>query len=321
MKKIVAVTGAGGFLGRALTTRLAQEGCEVRALDNNFRGNLKTIPTHQNIKSVFCDVLDYNSVKEALLGCEEIFHLAAINGTENFYNIPDKVLEVGIIGTHNVAKACIELGLKRMTFASSSEAYNTPDHIPTREDVVVKVPDVFNARFSYGGGKLAGELIVINYLRNSKTKFTIFRPHNVIGPEMGFEHVIPQFVKKIFLASKESSSPRLDIQIQGDGTETRSFIFVEDAVSGIIIAAKQPESGLFHIGTEDEHSISDLLITVGAVVGKDVNPIPSAIQKGSPLRRCPDTSKIRSLGFKAKDDYKSSVKKTVDWYWNHFSNN
>ena len=103
-----------------------------------------------------------------------------------------------------------------------------PKIIPTPETIELRVVDVFNPRFSYGGGKLAGELIVFNYLKNTDVRYGIFRPHNIYGPQMGFEHVIPQLSKKILIAGKcGSSTGEVTVQIQGTGEETRSFIFID----------------------------------------------------------------------------------------------
>jgi len=320
----IAVTGAGGFIGRALTLSLAERGYKVIALDNNFRGSLATVEMHPNISLKSCDILDRDSIDESIAGMDMVFHLAAINGTENFYSTPDKVMEVGVIGTHNVVQSAKMHNIRKVVFASSSEAYSTTSVIPTPETVDLRVPDVLNPRFSYGGGKLAGELIVINYLRGSGTEFTVFRPHNVIGPQMGFEHVIPQLVGKIFkqwrgLGGKKRN---ISIEIQGSGRETRSFIDISDAVRAIEICSLDYfGSGIFHIGTEKECSIYDLVREIGQVLGFELEIISTKVATGSPLRRCPDTSKLRSLGFAPRVEFSEAVKKTAQWYWQYFESN
>lgn len=320
--KRALVTGAGGFLGRELVKKLLAENYFVSCIDNNSRGNLETVKSLKNVELFDCDILDYREISKRCSGADEIFHLAAINGTKNFYQIPQKVLEVGIVGTHNMAKAALENKVKKFIFASTSEVYNTPSVVPTPEEEVPKIPDVFNARFSYAGGKLAGELIVANYFRDTKVEFTIFRPHNVIGPQMGFEHVLPNFVEKIFKAHKANPKLKsLDIEIQGSGTETRSFIFVKDAVDAILTCTQAPGSGLYHIGNEDEHTIVELLKSVGGSLGFDIRAIPGEMTKGSPIRRCPNTSKLRSLGYSSKFDFKASVEATARWYWEHYEKN
>jgi UDP-glucose 4-epimerase len=321
MNKIV-VTGAGGFIGRALVRDLATNPSnEVWALDNNFRGSLKSISERPNLVFQECDVCNYNDVIKVLKGASIVFHLAAINGTRNFYDIPERVLEVGIIGTHNVTKACTELDINHLVFASSSEVYQKPKQVPTTEEENCRVPEINNPRLSYGGSKIAGELIVHNYLRNYNTSFTIFRPHNVFGPEMGFDHVIPELIKKIFKASngKRQTGEKIEIEIEGDGSETRSFVYIDDTIDAINLCTNTGEkNNIFNIGTEEEKTINNLLISIGDILDIDLSIKPSKVRRGSTPRRCPDTSKLRFLGFIQKTSFEQGLKKTVDWYWDYY---
>ena len=103
------ITGAGGFIGRNLTRSIASDGHEVLALDNNFRGSLDTVNKIKNVQSINCDILDIKNLEKYLDGVDAVYHLAYINGTKYFYSIPDKILEVGIIGTHNILKSCLKI--------------------------------------------------------------------------------------------------------------------------------------------------------------------------------------------------------------------
>jgi nucleoside-diphosphate-sugar epimerase len=98
----ILVTGAGGFIGRNLVASLAEKGHEILAVDNDLRGSLKTLPERKNIRPLAADVLDISRMTELCEGIEAVYHLAYINGTKFFYTIPDKILEIGIIGTHNL---------------------------------------------------------------------------------------------------------------------------------------------------------------------------------------------------------------------------
>ena len=214
----ILISGCGGFLGRSLAASLVNKGHKITAIDNNFRGNLKSITKNKNITLKKIDILNYDKLEKAFTNFDIVFHLAAINGTENFYKIPNKVIEIGIIGTYNIVKLCKKYSVPKLIYASSSEVYHEPKIFPTDEKIEVKIPDISNPRFSYSGSKIASELIIINLLRNSKTKYLIFRPHNIIGPNMGFEHVIPQIVKKIHTEHKKSKTKNLiKIKIQGYG--------------------------------------------------------------------------------------------------------
>ncbi|MCR4340410.1 MAG: NAD-dependent epimerase/dehydratase family protein [Gemmatimonadaceae bacterium] len=317
MKKVV-VTGAGGFIGRALVASLARhEGMSVVAADNNFRGSLETVAHAPSVSTVRCDVLDMAAVSELCQGADLVFHLAAINGTKNFYEAPAAVLEVGIIGTHNVLKASLRHGVRRVIFMSSSEVYNVPDVIPTPEAVRCIVPDVYNARFSYGGGKIAGELMTVNYLRGTGTEFMIIRPHNVYGPQMGRDHVVPELIRKIRDAGGEDAGGApLRIHIQGTGEETRAFIFIDDAVRAIELCAFHgAPNTTYNIGTDQEVSVKTLVAELGVALSRDVQVAPAELLLGSTPRRCPDTSKIAALGFRPEISLREGIARTARWYW------
>ena len=104
---------------------------------------------------------------------------------------------MAVKGLVNIFDVCKENKITELYLASSSEVYQTPNKIPTKENEMLKIPDVLNPRYSYGGGKILTELMGINYGRNFFKKLIIFRPHNVYGPKMGNEHVIPEFINKI----------------------------------------------------------------------------------------------------------------------------
>src|SRR5262249_13029923 len=147
------------------------------------------------------------------------------NGTEFFYSRPDLVLDVAVRGMVNVLDACREHAIGDLVLASSSEVYQTPPAIPTDETVPLSIPDVLNPRYSYGGGKLACELLAINFGRVGFERVAIVRPHNVYGPDMGREHVIPQFALRMASLCNETAG-RLRFPIQGSGLETRAFVYI-----------------------------------------------------------------------------------------------
>jgi UDP-glucose 4-epimerase len=316
----IVITGAGGFIGRALSLRLAGEGHRIVALDNDFRGTLASIAEHARITRQPCDVLRPDDLRRAFAGADAVYHLAAINGTENFYRIPDKVLEVGIIGTHNALKAALANDVRRFYLASSSEVYETASTIPTPESVPCSVSDVFNPRHSYGGSKIAGELMTINYLRGTPTQFVIFRPHNVYGPRMGFEHVIPQLVRSIVdQIDRRPDARSVTIPLQGSGRETRAFIYIDDGVRAIEAGTLgNPDGGLIHIGHDVETPIAELAVRIGGILGVEVEPRPGPGVAGSPSRRCPDTSRLRRLGFQPRVSLAEGLETTVRWYAEHY---
>ena len=192
----ILVTGGSGFIGSALVKALVRDGHSVRVLDDNSRGAPRSLrEVEGDIEFIGGDIRDAAAVARAVHGMDEVHHLAFVNGTEFFYSAPELVLDVGVKGMINVIDACRSEGVGSLVLASSSEVYQTPPHVPTDEHAPLIVPDPTNPRYSYGGGKIISELMALNYGRKYFERVLIFRPHNVYGPDMGWEHVVPQFAR------------------------------------------------------------------------------------------------------------------------------
>lgn len=309
----VAVTGAGGFIGAYLVRALLAQGHEVRCVDNYLRGRPERLEGLAG-KAVLAaaDVRNKAELLPIFDGCEAVFHLAAINGTENFYNHPDLVLDVGVRGMIAVAEACNELNVDDLVVASSAEVYQTPEVVPTDESVPLVIPNSLNPRYSYGASKLISELLAFNYCRKTLRQVQVFRPHNVYGPDMGWKHVIPQLIGKIAAAG---DGARRMIDIQGDGSETRAFCYVDDIVDGIIAMWRRGETmNVYHIGSMEEVSIRHLVEEIGRSMGIEVDIVAGPAMEGGTPRRCPDIGKMRALGYDPKVSLAEGVGRTVEWY-------
>src|SRR3954452_16316122 len=231
----ILVTGGSGFIGSALVKALLKHGSSVRVLDDNSRGAPRRLAgVEKDIEFVAGDIRDAAVVHAAVRGVDEVHHLAFVNGTEFFYSAPELVLDVGVKGIVNVIDACRAAGVGSLVLASSSEVYQSPPHVPTDERAPLVVPDPTNPRYSYGGGKIISELMAINFGRKYFERVLIFRPHNVYGPDMGWEHVIPQFALRLKAAAAKNPQGKIPFTLQGDGRQTRSFCHVDDLVSGVM---------------------------------------------------------------------------------------
>lgn len=314
--KTYLVTGGTGFLGAALVRRLVQEGHSVRVLDNNSRGAVRKLGDAANhVEMVEGDIRDADTVSRAVQGVESVCHLAFINGTEFFYSKPELVLDVGVKGIVNVIDACREHGVGELIVASSSEVYHHPPVIPTPEDVPLVIPDPHNPRYSYASGKLISEIMAINYGRKFFERVIIFRPHNVYGPDMGYEHVIPQFVLRMKEATAQSDANPLPFQIQGTGEETRAFVYIDDFIDGLMLAINKGEHlGIYHIGTQEEKSIAEIARLVGNYFEREITIVAGELQKGGTPRRCPDIHKLKMLGYAPKISLQEGIIKTAEWY-------
>ena len=316
MSKKYLVTGGTGFIGSALVKRLVKESHVVRVLDNDIRGTKERLEDVQDkIELVKADIRDSKAVQEACKGMDSVIHLAYINGTEYFYKMPELVLEVGVKGMMNVIDGCIKENIKELVLASSSEVYQTPQKVPTDETVQLTIPDPLNPRYSYGGGKIISELMTLNYGRKHFDRVLIFRPHNVYGPDMGWEHVIPQFVLRMKELCKDRKEKLIKFPIQGTGEETRALVFIDDFIDGLMLALEKGEHmNIYHIGTMEEISIKDVAIQVGNYFGKEVAIVAGEQAKGGTPRRCPDITKLEKLGYKPKTSFKEGLKITAKWY-------
>lgn len=310
------VTGGTGFIGAGLVKGLLAAGARVRSLDNDSRGSkAKLGDAAKNVELVVGDIRDAETVAAALKGVDGVCHLAYVNGTEFFYTKPELILEVAVKGMMNVIDGCRRHGVRELVLASSSEVYQTPPKVPTDESVPLIVPDVLNPRFSYGGGKIICELLAVNYGRNHFDRTLIFRPHNVYGPDMGWEHVIPQFALRLRELHQRQLQGALAFPIQGTGRETRSFIYIDDMIDGVLKVMERGEHlGIYHVGSGVEISVKELAVEVGRCFGREITVSPGTLQPGSTLRRCPDITKLRALGFTPKTPLAEGLKPTVRWY-------
>lgn len=317
--KRVLVTGGSGFIGSALVKRLLRDGASVRVLDDNSRGRPRRLAdVEKDIEFIGGDIRNFDTVVAAARNMDEVHHLAYVNGTEFFYSHPELVLDVGVKGMIHVIDACRQHGIGTLILASSSEVYQTPPQIPTDESAPLIVPDPMNPRYSYGGGKIISELLAINYGRKFFDRVLIFRPHNVYGPDMGFEHVLPQFALRMKKAIADNPSGPVPFMIQGTGAETRSFCFVDDLVEGVMVMrAKGDHLNIYHVGTLEELSIGELARRVAAHAGRELALQTGEKLLGSTNRRCPDISKLAALGYKPAVPLAQGLPPTIDWYWEH----
>jgi nucleoside-diphosphate-sugar epimerase len=313
----ILVTGGSGFIGSALVKALLKDGNAVRVLDDNSRGALRRLADVQkDIEFIAGDIRDAATVDAAMRGVDEVHHLAFVNGTEFFYSAPELVLDVGVKGMVNVIDACRASNVRRLVLASSSEVYQTPPKVPTDETAPLIVPDPTNPRYSYGGGKIISELMAINYGRKFFDRVLIFRPHNVYGLDMGFEHVIPQFALRLKRAMAQHKTGIVPFEMHGDGRQTRSFCHVDDLVRGVMVMRDKGEHlGIYHVGTTEEVTIGEVARRIAAHAGREIKLVSRPTPAGGTERRCPDIDKLARLGFRPQVTLAQGLPPTVDWYF------
>ena len=317
----VLVTGGAGFIGYHLSKHLASHGYDVTILDNLIRGQedeeLKSLNKDHNVHFIKADITKPETLEGLEKSFDYVYHLAAINGTGNFYSIPDQVIKVGILGTINILDWFVKQKKGKLLFSSSSETYagalkllGDRFPIPTPEEVPLVVDDPSNVRWSYGASKILSEVAIHSYSKVFDTnKFCIVRYHNIYGPRMGHDHVIPQFIEKIL--KKENP-----FKIFG-GNETRTFCFIDDGVRAtkLVMESQETNGKTINIGRDDEEiKIIDLANKLFDIADYrpriEINPsLP-----GSVMRRCPDISKLNRLGYKQKFDLNEGLEFTYEYY-------
>ncbi len=309
LKKNILVTGGSGFIGSNITKYLVKEKYNAIVFDNNSRGKSRRLKDVKNkIKFIKGDIRDKKKLLSIKGKVDTVIHLAYVNGTKFFYKKPFEILDIAVNGLINILEFCKKKKVKNFFLASSSEVYQNPFKIPTDENEMLKIPDIHNPRYSYGGGKIISELYGTHFAKKFLKKFIIFRPHNVYGKDMGNEHVIPEFINRF-----KKLRNRKNFLIYGTGQEIRSFIHIDDFVSGFDkIFKKGKNQEIYNIGTNEKIRIAKLAKLIALILKKNIKFKKTKILKGSPSIRCPNINKIKKLGFKQKIRLKDGVKKILN---------
>jgi len=305
----ILVTGGSGFIGSALAGNFIELGHEVRVLDNGSRGNLRRLKKYDShFEYIEGDIRDSKKVDQSLKGIQVVYHLAFINGTDNFYRNPIDILDIAVQGMQNVLNSSSRDSLEQFHLASSSEVYQNPGVFPTPTDVPLVIPDVTNPRYSYGLGKIVQEFMLLHSPHLDIRKI-IFRPHNIYGPDMGTLHVIPELFEKVQKAKDGS------LTLKGDGSHTRSFCYISDFVEAInLIMTSSASNAIFNIGTTEEVSIHELALRILHELGVQIPLKFSETPLGETSRRVPDISGIRELGFKEGVSLVEGLKLYNSWH-------
>ena len=292
----ILLTGADGFIGSHLTEELVKNGYRIKAFVyyNSFNswGWLDTLPSDvmDNVE-VFCgDIRDPNGVREAMKGCDAVFHLAALIAIPFSYHSPDTYVDTNIKGTLNVLQAARELGTERVLVTSTSEVYGTAQYVPIDE----KHP--YQGQSPYSATKIGADRLAESFFRSFSLPVTIVRPFNTYGPRQSARAVIPTIITQL-LAGRE------EIKL-GALTPTRDFNYVKDTANGFIEIFKSDKTigQEINIATQKEISIGEL----AQELSRQFNPNTRIVCDEERLR--PEKSEVnRLLGSNKK------IKELTNW--------
>jgi nucleoside-diphosphate-sugar epimerase len=287
--KNVLVTGAAGFLGSHLCDELLERGMNVVGIDNFFRGKEENLPTSSNFTFYERDLV-FNKIQDILEWHETdtIFHYAAINGTEYFYDIPTKVFNDNIEITKNVVESIQGSKVKKIIYTSTSEVYGDKPPLPTDEKFPIML-NIFTDRDSYASSKAIGEFYIKFFSLQNKIDYLILRPFNTYGTRMDntkYGQVIPEFFRKL-------NDDKF--MLIGDGSQTRSFCHVDDHKRIAVELALKLNNEVVNIGNDELISILELAKKVHEVAGKEFNPGFLPPRDYDTQRRQPDITKIKEI--------------------------
>ncbi|HEX3867546.1 MAG TPA: NAD-dependent epimerase/dehydratase family protein, partial [Gemmatimonadaceae bacterium] len=165
------------------------------------------------------------------------------------------------------------------------------------------------------GGKIAAELMAINYGRAGFERVMIVRPHNIYGPDMGWDHVLPQFIVRAHDAMSAHPTGTVPFAIQGDGGQTRAFMQVEDFVVALLCVLERGRHlEIYHVGNPEEIAIWEIVGDLFNYLGRTADLQPGPAPAGATLRRCPDIGKLNALGFSPTISFRDGFPPMIDWY-------
>lgn len=310
------VTGAAGFLGYHLASRLSQQsGNDVVVIDTHRHGPpddaYLELCSRPGVTRLDRDLTQLGEVLD-LPEADTVIHLAALNGTQNFYQRPWQVLQDCSLPTIHLLERYRSSSMKHWVYASSSEIYADATQlvgleIPTGEDVPAAFGDLTNPRWSYGYAKGLGEVATWSALRKEECSSTVLRFHNVFGPRMGINHFIPDFISRV---------SRQDLSIYG-ADQTRAYAYVDDAIDQItqLLASGNRAQGVFNIGSKVERSNRSVALEIMRMMEVDGELVDFGAPVGSVARRCPDLSKLESvIGEIHETPMSTALARTIDWY-------
>ncbi|MED7925794.1 NAD-dependent epimerase/dehydratase family protein [Nonomuraea sp. LP-02] len=308
----VLLLGGAGFIGLHLARRLRADGHAVTVIDDFSRGRRDDELTALDVEVRSADLTDPASYAAIEPGWDQIYMLAAVVGVRNVEKDPARVIRVNTLSMMHLLD-WLRPGDK-LFFASTSEAYAggvttglVP--VPTAEDVPLVIEDVASPRYTYAISKMLGEAAVLHTARAKGFEAVIGRFHNVYGPRMGADHVIPE----LSLRAMRGEDP---FRLYG-ADQSRAFCYVDDAVEAMVRLMAEPRAmgQIVHIGNDAETNIGDLakLVLRIAEVSPAIDDVPAPA--GSVARRCPDLTLLRELtGYEPRVALEEGVRRTFAWY-------
>jgi len=301
------VTGGAGFLGSHLCDRLLAKGHRVTCIDNLLTGsvdNISHLAGNESFRFIKQDVTEYVFLPGRV---DNILHFASPASPTDFTRFPIQILKVGALGTHKTLGLAREKKA-RFLLASTSEVYGDPDVHPQKEDYRGNVNPV-GLRGVYDEAKRFAEALTMAYHRAHGIDTKIARIFNTYGPRMRLDdgRVLPQFMTQALRGE--------EITVFGDGSQTRSFTYVDDLIEGITRLLESDEHLPTNIGSPDEVTVMEFAREIARLTGSKSRIVTKPLPEDDPRRRRPDISKAKKLlGWEPKVPRAEGLKTTLDYF-------
>ena len=283
----VLITGGAGFIGSSLAEYLLDNtGADVVVVDNYLTGRQENLPRSDRFRFIKADANDFDEIASIFqtFGFDYVFHYAAVVGVKRTLENPVLVLD-DLQGIRNILTLCKNTGVKRVFYASSSEVYGEPVHLPQHEHTTP-----LNSRLPYAVVKNAGESFCRSYFQEYGLAYTIFRFFNTYGPKQS-----PDFVVSRFIDSALKDKP---ITIYGDGQQTRTFCYINDNLEATVncLLKDQFVNDVVNIGNDHELAVVELARVIKKITGSqsEITHLPP-LPEGDMTRRQPDIKKMQCL--------------------------
>lgn len=315
----VLITGGAGFIGSHLAERLLEQGDEVFIVDNLWTGslnNIAEIQNHERLHLVVDTILNESVMNELIFKIDRIYHLAAAVGVRNIMDHPVETLDTNVKGSEVVLRLANRFK-KKIFIASTSEVYGKHVEHDLSEDDNRVMGTVKKRRWAYACSKTLDEFLALAYFDEKKLPVVIGRLFNTVGPRQTGQYgmVLPSFVQSALLGKP--------ISVYGDGSQTRSFMHVNDVIDAITALMDTPEAegDVYNIGNNQEVQIRELAQKVKQMTGSasEIEQIPYEKAYGPGFedmeRRCPNIEKLKAAtGFNPSYDLKAIIQSVIDYF-------
>jgi nucleoside-diphosphate-sugar epimerase len=311
--KRICITGGAGFIGSHLAERLIDAN-EVVVYDNLHRNALQfaQLDGHPHLRFIKGDVMDYDGIRRALDGCHIVIHCAAIAGVYSVDRNAVTTIEVNLLGTHQAVKAALDAGVERFVEFSTSEVYGPFIHKGREEDLTTIGP-IGESRWVYAASKLASEHLSYAHYKEDGLPLAIIRPFNVYGPRQVGDGAIRGMILQAL--------QQAPITLYNDGTQIRSWCYVDDFVDGVLRAAESPLAigHAFNIGNP-QGTITNL--ELARMIVRLTNSRSDIVFKPHPGPevdlRVPSIEKAQQLlGYNPQISLEAGIARTIPWYQAH----